>query len=224
MRLSNANKQYDNPINTFKVMLYLVSLLTENGLNENTYIITCDEIHNKLSIGNINAFKGSLNYISSVSYDYKLYKQSNWYSVDNIITSYTHSKGYFKVVFSDEFISLLNRTKQFYQVPKGLLNSDVRYYRHSIFIGNYILLHQRRNKGKANELVISVKELIKNCPILPLYEDLPKEQRQVYRSIIKPFESNLTFASNLLGFKWKYLDEPTNYIEFIRTKIILESR
>lgn len=205
-------------------MLYLVSLLTENGLNENTFIITCDEIHNKLSIGNINAFKGSLNYISSVSYDYKLYKQSNWYSVYNIITSYIHSKGYFKVVFSDEFISLLNRTKQFYQVPKGLLNSDVRYYRHSIFIGNYILLHQRRNKGKANELVISVKELIKNCPMLPLYEDLPKEQRQVHRSIIKPFESNLTFVCNLLGLKWEYLEKPTNYIEFIRTKITLESR
>lgn len=205
-------------------MLYLVSLLTENGLNENTYIITCDEIHNKLSIGNINAFKGSLNYISSVSYDYKLYKQSNWYSIDTIISSYTHSKGYFKVVFSDEFISLLNRTRQFYQVPKGLLNSDVRYYRHSIFLGNYILLHQRRNKGKANELVISVKELIKNCPMLPLYEDLPKEQRQVHRSIIKPFESNLIFVSNLLGLKWKYLNEPTNYIEFIKTKIILESR
>lgn len=224
VRLSNANKQYDNPINTFKVMLYLVSLLTENGLNENTYIINCDEIHNKLSIGNINAFKGSLNYISSVSYDYKLYKQSNWYSVDTIISSYTHFKGYFKVVFNDEFISLLNRTRQFYQVPKGLLNSDVRYYRHSIFLGNYILLHQRRNKGKANGLVISVKELVKNCPMLPIYEELPKEQRQVHRSIIKPFESNLTFAINLLGFKWEYLDEPTNYIEFIRTKIILESR
>ena len=71
-------------------MLYLVSLLTENGLNENTFIITCDEIHNKLSIGNINAFKGSRNYISSVSYDYKLYKQSNWYSVDTI---YNYTQG-----------------------------------------------------------------------------------------------------------------------------------
>ena len=60
--------------------------------------------------------------------------------------------------------------------------------------------------------------------MLPIYEELPKEQRQVHRSIIKPFESNLTFVSNLLGFKWKYLEEPTNYIEFIRTKIILESR
>lgn len=182
-------------------MLYLVSLLTENGLNENTFIITSDKIHNKLSIGNVNVFKVSLNYISSVSYDYKLYKQSNWYSVDTIITSYTHFKGYFKLGFSDEFISLLNRTKQFYQVPKGLLNSDVRYYRHSIFIGNYILLHQRRNKGKSNELVISVKELVKNCPLLSIYEKLPKEQRQVHRSIIKPFESNITFASNLLGLK-----------------------
>lgn len=225
LSLNNANKQYDNPINTFKVMLYLCSLLTENGLNENTYIITCDEIHNKLSIGNINAFNGSLQYISSISYGYKLYNQSKWYSVDNIIVSYTHFKGYFKVVFSDEFISLLDRTNQFYQVNKGLLNSDVRYYRHSIFIGNYILLHQRRNKGKHNEFVISIKELVKNCPLLPLYEDLPKQQRQVHRSIIKPFETNLTFTCSLLGFKWQYVDdEPTNYIDFIRSKIVLESR
>ena len=206
-------------------MLYLVSLLTENGLNEREYIITCDEIHNKLSIGNINAFKGSLNYISSVSYDYKLYRQSNWYSVDSIITSYTQYKGYFKIVFSEEFIFLLDRTKQFYQVPKVLLNSDVRYYKHSIFIGNYILLHQRRNKGKKNELVVSVKEFIKNCPLLPMYENLPKEQRQVSRSIIKPFEKNLSIACDMLGMKWDYLDnEPTNYIEFIRSKILLESR
>lgn len=42
--LNNANKQYDNPINTFKAMLYLCSLLTDNGLNEKTYIITCDEL------------------------------------------------------------------------------------------------------------------------------------------------------------------------------------
>ena len=41
-----------------------------------------------------------------------------------------------------------NLSQQFYQVNKSLLNSDVRYYRHSIFIGNYLLLHQRRNQGK----------------------------------------------------------------------------
>lgn len=173
-----------------------------------------------MSIGNINAFKGSLNYISSVSYDYKLYKQSNWYSVDTIIASYTHYKGYFNVVVSDEFISLLNRTRQFYQLPKKLLNSDVRYYRHSIFLGNYILLHQRRNKGKANELVISVKELIKNCPLLPIYDELIS--KKLHRAIIQPFETNLTFACMLLGMSWNYIEKkPTNYIEFIRTKICL---
>lgn len=206
-------------------MLYLCSLLTENGLNENTYIVACDDIHENLNISNINAFKWSLQYISSITFGYKLFNQSKWYSVDNIITSYTQFKGHFRVVFSDEFISLLDRTKQFYQVNKTLLKSDVRYYRHSIFLGNYILLHKRRNKGKKNEFVISVKELIKNCPLLPLYEDLPKEQRQVKKTIITPFEKNLTFACSKLDLKWKYVDnEPTNYIDFIRSKIILESR
>lgn len=219
--LNNANKQYDNPISTFKVMLYLCSLLTDNGLNDNTYIITTDEIQNKLSIANINAFKGALEYISSISYNYKLFKNSKWYYVDNIITSYSHYRGYFKVVFSDEFITLLDRTKQFYQVPKTLLNSDVRYYKHSVFIGNKILLHQRLNKGKHNEKVISTKELVKYCPLLPTYDDLGK-QKQVSRSIIKPFEANLTFTCRLLGTSWKYEETPTNYIEFMRSKIIFD--
>ena len=215
--LNNANRQCVNDSITLKVMLYLCSLLTENGLNENTYIITCEDIQNKLSISNIKLFEYVLIYLSSISYDYKVH--SSWHSC-NIIAEYKHFKGYFKAVFDDEFINLLDRTKQFYQVPKSLLNSDIRYCRHSVFIGNYILLHQRRNKGKKNENIISVKELLKNCPLLPLYEDLSKEQRQVQRAIISPFEKNLLFACQLLGLNWQYDNKPNNYIDFTRAKII----
>lgn len=221
--LNNANRQYDNSCITLKVMLYLVSLLTENGLNDNSYIITTDEIQKRLSISNINSFKGSLDYISSLTYNYKLDKISKWQYVDSIIASYSQFKGYFKVVFSDEFISLLNVSKQFYQVPKSLLNSDIRYYRHSIFMANYILLHQRRNIRQDKEKyrhTISVAKLLDMCPLIPKYEELEKEQRQVQRSIIKPFENNLTFACSLLGKVWNYIDdEPTNYFEFVKAKI-----
>ena len=222
--LNNANRQYDNSSITFKVMLYLVSLLTDNGLNDSTCIISTDDIQKKLSISNINSFKGSLDYISSLTFNYKLDKINKWQYVDNIFVSYTQFKGYFKVVFSEEFITLLDRSKQFYQVPKSLLNSDIRYCRHSVFIGNYILIHKRRNKGKNNENIISVKELLKNCPLLPLYSELNQEQRQVKRAIISPFEKNLSFACGLLGIKWRYVnDVPLNYIDFIRSKISLDS-
>lgn len=186
--LNNANRQYDNSSITFKVMLYLVSLLTDNGLNDNTCIISTDDIQRKLSISNINSFKG-----------------------------------YFKAVFSDEFITLLNRSKQFYQVPKSLLNSDIRYYRNSIFMANYILLHQRRNMRQDKEKyrhTISVAKLLDNSPFMPKYEELDTRQRQVSKCIIKPFESNLNFACSLLGKVWNYIDdEPTNYIEFVKAKI-----
>ena len=66
--LSNANQQYRNDNNIFKVMLYLCSLLTENGLNDNTYLIACNDIYTKLGIANISAFKGSLDYISSIRF------------------------------------------------------------------------------------------------------------------------------------------------------------
>ena len=82
------------------------------------------------------------------------------------------------------------------------------------------MLHQRRNKDKKNEKIISIKELIKNCPLLPLYDELKKEQRQVQRAIIKPFENNLSFACMLLGLSWQYDNTPTNYIEFMKAKIM----
>lgn len=198
-------------------MLYLCSLITECGLNEDSFVITSKDIQDKLSISDIRHFEYSLIYLSSISFDYKVH--SSWYSC-NILASYKHFKGYFKVAFSDDFISLLDRTKQFYQVPNEVLNSDIRYYRHSVFIANYILLHKRRNKGKKNENTISVKELVKNCPLLPLYEDLDKEQRQVCRSIIKPFDTNLKNACMFLGLNYKYDSEYNNYIDFTRTKII----
>ena len=175
------------------------------------------DILDKLSISDVRHFEYSLIYLSSISFDYKVH--SSWYSC-NILASYKHLKGYFKVVFSDDFISLLDRTKQFYQVPNEVLNSDIRYYRHSVFIANYILLHKRRNKGKKTENVISVKELIKNCPLLPLYDELDKEQRQVYRSIIKPFDTNLKNACMFLGLNYRYDNTPKNYIDFTRSKII----
>ena len=210
--LNNANRQYANDSITLKVMLYLCSLLTENGLNENTYIITCEDIQNKLSISNIKLFEYVLIYLSSISYDYKIH--SSWHSC-NIIAEYKHFKGYFKVVFDDEFISLLDRTKQFYQVPKSLLNSDIRYYRNSIFMANYILLHQRRNMRQDKEKyrhTISVAKLLEYSPFIPKYEELDTRQRQVSKFIIKPFESNLNFACSLLGKVW-------NYIEFVKAKI-----
>lgn len=219
--LNNGCKMNDNPSITFKVMLYLCSLLTDSGLNENTFIITIQDMQNKLSISNTSYLDTSLNYLSNVSYDYKYH--SNWYTC-NIIASYSHCKGYFKVVIDNDFMTLLDRTKQFYQVPKSLLNSDIRYYKHSIFMANYILIHKRRNKGKQNENTIAVKELIKNSPLLPLYDDLKKEQRQVSRAIIKPFEANLNYACKLLDMSWHYIDEPNNYIDFMRAKIVLDSR
>lgn len=224
IRLNNTDKQCANSTYTFKVMLYICSLLTESGLNENNLIITSKEIHNELGIMSLNVFDSALYYISSIAYDYKLFPKSNWYSVDNIIVSYKHHRGYYKIVFSDEFLILLGRTRnQFYSIPKELLNCDVRYKVHSVFIGNYILLHQRRNKGKANEHIISIKELIKNCPLLPRYDKLG-EDKQVSRAIIKPFTKNLDYACDLLGIQWNYDNEPKNYIDFIKAKVILGSR
>jgi len=225
LTLNNPNKQYDNSNITLKVILYLSSILNDDGLNNDTHIIKISDIKKDLNISNITLFNASLDYISSLTYNYKLDKLNKWCYVDNIITSYKHFKGYYKITFSSDFIILLNRTKQFYQIPKELLKSDVRYYRHSIFIANYILLHQRRNMREdkeKNRNTITIKKLLANCPLLPLYEDLDKEQRQVTKVIIKPFENNLNKACQIIGKQWTYKDtEPTTYLDFLKAKITI---
>lgn len=218
--LNHTNDQDDNSCITMKVMLYLCHLLTDTGLNENSFIIPTNKIYDELRICNVLFFEKSLKYLSSITYEYKYL--NNWYST-NIIKTWEHKKGYFKVVFDDDFIILLSRTRQFYNIPKTLLKIDIRYYKHSLFLGNYLYLHKRRNKGKKNENIISVKELIKNCPLLPKYEELDKIQRQVDRNIIKPFQLNLNHLSRILNIEWLYIDsEPKNYMEFIDSKIMFK--
>lgn len=220
--LSKANMQYDNPSITMKVMLYICNLLTDSGLNENTFTIPTNKIHNDLGIRELKYFENSLNYLSSISYDYQYrYANKDHNTSTTIIDKYKANRGYFKVTISDDFINLLDRTRQFYQVPRCLLNANIRYFRHSIFIGNYLFLHRRRNQGKPNEFTISVKELLKNCPLIPKYEELD-EQRQVHRTIIEPFKKNLDYLGQLLGFTWHYNNEPTKYLEFINEKIIFD--
>lgn len=225
LALNNANRQYDNKNITLKVILYLCSILNDDGLNNNTHIIKTDDIKTDLNLTNLTLFNASLDYISSVTFNYKLDKINKWCYVDKIITNYTHNKGYYKITFSDEFIILLNRTKQYYQIPKELLKSDIRYYRHSIFMANYILLHQRRNMRQdkeKNKNTISVNKLLANCPLLPLYDELDREQRQVNRAIIKPFENNLNKACKILGKQWAYKDkEPSTYLDFLKAKITI---
>lgn len=68
LSLNNLNKKYDNGCITLKVMLYLYIILTASGLSTNTYVITTDDIKDKLSINNITYFKASLDYISCFNY------------------------------------------------------------------------------------------------------------------------------------------------------------
>ena len=70
-------------------------VLSECGLNEDSFVITSKDIQDKLSISDIRHFEYSLIYLSSISFDYKVH--SSWYAC-NILTSYKHFKGYFKVV------------------------------------------------------------------------------------------------------------------------------
>ncbi len=78
------------------------------------------------------------------------------------------------MIIDNDFMTLLDRAKQFYQVPKSLLTSDIRYYKHSIFIANYIFIHKRRNRGNQSENTIAIKDLVKNNPLLPLHDNLKK--------------------------------------------------
>lgn len=220
--LSNVSKQFANDSITLKLMLYLCSMLTECGLNQKNFSIPTSKLKEELVISKTYYIDMSLHYLSSISYEYQFAGQ-RYYT--NILTSYEHKNGRYKVEFDEYLILLLNRNKWVYTIPKNLLKCDVRYYKHCIFLGNYLYLHQKINYTKKNKYVISIRQLLKVSPLIPSYDELPKDQRQVQRSIIKPFEKNLSYICNLLNIEWQYTDEMNNqYESFITNKIIIDCR
>ena len=148
--LNNLKNQCDNESITMKVFLYLCNLLTDTGLHKNTFIIYTNNIHKDLGIYNIDFFNKSLKYLSSITYDYKYF--SKVFST-NIINTYEHKRGYFKVIFDNEFLVLLSRTRQFYQIPKELLKIEVFYFSMLIYQElnrNIMIIYNQKLRNKLN--------------------------------------------------------------------------
>ena len=77
-----------------------------------------------------------------------------------------------------------------------------------------------KNKIKYHEARVKFNKLTDIRNKSKHNDELDKEQRQVYRSIIKPFDSNLKNACMFLGLNYRYDNPPKNYIDFTRSKII----
>ena len=89
-------------------------------------------------------------------------------------------------------------------MPKELFKTNDKYNPYSFSLGLAIFLHKRRNLGKRNENIISVKNLYENCKLIPRYEDVIKSKdRHVDVRIIAPFERDLDALSNI--FTWEYI-------------------
>ena len=215
--LSDSNLIYDNPNITYKLIFYLINTLTNDGLNNSTHTFYTKDIFNDLNLSKTKYIEASLNYLKNIQYTYKIVTNN---VTTNIIDTYEKRRGYFKVTFSSGFIELLGKSRQYLELPKEVLKVNIKYYRHSLYITTYLFLHRRRNKGKPNESIISVKDLIKNIPTLPKYERLDRNQMQIKRSIITPLECNLNYIERFWGIDWSYTTQEVNdYREFITNKV-----
>lgn len=214
-----------NDIITFKIFVFLGCLLTQNGLNDEILTLETKTLEIALKTSKKAHIIYSLNYLKAITFNYLFMVKKKKYEKRSckIIDDYKTSRGSITIKFSKEFLKLIGYSRnQFVGLPNELFKLDIKNYKHSTFLGYYILLHRKRNYNNKNRNrnTISVKELIKNCPLLPKYEKL--KQGQVSRSIIKPFENNLNYLAKTFNFTWKYENEISSYISFLNNKIYFD--
>lgn len=219
-----------NDLITLKLYLYLGSLLTQNGLNDEILTLDTKKLINALKIGKKRYIITSLEYLKAIDFKYLYFKGKNkankWLVEERsckIIDDFISSKGIVKVKFNKNYLTLLGYSKLHIQLPQELFDLDIKKYHHSLFMGFRILLHRQVNFNKKQKDILSVKEVIKYCPLLPTYDELGK-QKQVSRNIYEPFKNNMDYITKALGFEWKYEDNITNYLSFTTNKIILKGR
>jgi len=221
--LSTNYPKQANDVLTFKLFLYLSSLATENGLSNELILLDNKVLASDLKMANKALILLSLEYLKSITFNYihKCKGNPTKHSC-KIIDDYSASKGYISIKLNAEYLSLLGIYRnQFVSIPNEFFALDIKSYRHSVFLCYYILLHRKRNFSKKNKDVISVKELIKHCPLLPKYFDLGK-QKQVSRNIVVPFKNNMDYLASVFNFTWKYEKDVSSYVSFQTNKVLLD--
>ncbi len=124
------------------------------------------------------------------------------YSYFNIYGNFaTIKNGIILFKFHDDFFVKL---KQYpiMPYPEELYRINPKRNPHSYFLGRKIVEHKNMNRGKANENIISVETLLKNCPLLPVYKDLDKSKGKIRERIMNPFERDMDKLNDI--FTWEY--------------------
>lgn len=115
--------------------------------------------------------------------------------------------------FNPDYINTF-RKNQFLFLHKEALAYDDNKYPYAYSFHRYIALNKRRNKGKPNENIVSVKSLIEECPNFPKYD---KKRGEFRRLILDRFMKSLDVIN---AFDIEFIGgEPLKYDEFISKKI-----
>ena len=230
IKLSDDYTNTANDLITYKLYLYLGSLLSQNALRDNTITLDTNVFLNALKTTKKAYIISSLEYLKAIRFNYYYFKgkkNNKGYTKETktcrIIDDYSTTKGSITIRFNNDYLTLLGYSRLTLQLPNELFTMNITKYHHSLFMGVRILFHRQVNYNKKQQNIISVKEITKYCPLLPCYDDL-KESKQVSRNILEPFKKNMDYMSESLNFTWHYENEPTTYNTFINNKIVLECR
>lgn len=230
IKLSDDYIGTTNDLITYKLYLYLGSLLSQNALRDNVITLDTKVFLNALKTTKKAYIISSLEYLKAIRFNYYYFKgkkNNKGYTTNTrsccIIDDYSTTKGTITIRFNKDYLTLLGYSRLTLQLPNELFTMNITKYHHSLFMATRVLFHRQVNYNKKHKNIISVKEITKYCPMLPCYDDLDKS-KQVSRNILEPFRKNMDYWSELFNYTWKYDNEPTTYNSFINSKIILECR
>ena len=196
----------------------IVIAFTESGAKSPTVFLAVEEYMNRRGLKDrkearkqIVADANALLRLPPITWDEIQGKQKIPYAGVNIVDSWgwaDKEKTTIQFTFTQGFYGVLLR----YPVmayPDQLQRVNSNNNPNSYYLLRKIAEHKNMNVGKRNENIIAVKTLLKSSPYLPSYETVMKGNRNIRSRIIDPFERDMDFLAETLGWELcKSLGEP----------------
>lgn len=130
--------------------------------------------------------------------------------------THTANKKHPVLLLSEKFNTMLtNPGKLIFYMPftADYLSIDDRAHPHAYLLMFTINQHMRKNCSNKRKNLISISELLKNCPTLPKEERIKTTTRQFSLKIRAPFENDMSYLSDFRGLKYEYADSKGNILK-----------
>ena len=119
------------------------------------------------------------------------------------------------LILSEKFNTMLTNPGKFiFYMPfmVDYLAINDKKHPHAFLLMCAINQHMRKNCNNKRKMLISISEMLKNCPTIPR-DRIKSTTRQCTQKIREPFENDMKYLSDFRGIKYEYADTKGNILK-----------